>query len=279
MAIIKTLLLQVFMLLAFIGSVQGTTTPPTLSAVVGGTDQTSSYEVKDADCAKTLDLKCKTQTPTEYLAFEKDEVVQGPYVVGDSGSGVIEKKFIAGAVDASAHGVWKCLAATDDQGTGKSAPSAVAITVNCPTCGAATTCTDPLLECVDESGKKCNCRYGKSDDTYNPATPETDKCKICKEAASGDIDDGCKAAKPNCDTAAGSGRGECKASPTSVATSGTTGSGTRQTNPAHQTTGSGTKPTTGVSNATPTTPKPSSAGKVTSTACLVIASVVLALMI
>jgi len=278
MAIIKTLLLQVFMLLAFIGSVQGTTTPPTLSAVVDGTPQASSYEVKDGMCDKTLDLKCTTQTPTEYLAFEKDEVVQGPYVVGPSSTGVIENKFTAGAVDASAHGVWKCLAATDAHGTGKSAPSAVAITVNCPKCGAANPCTDPLLECVDDGGKKCKCRHGKSDASYDPASPDTTKCKICKEAASG-TDDGCESAKPHCDTAADGGRGECKVAPTSVATSGTTGSGTRQTNPAHQTTGSGTKPTTGVSNATPTTPKPSSAGKVTSTACLVIASVVLALMI
>jgi len=244
MAVIKTLLLQVCYLLSLLGAVQAVDKVNTASLAAGASTTKT--------CGKPLTLICTDKgsggssgnVQINNVQFYKDGVaIPGGWADISSNTKDIATMFL----DVSHNGVYTCQGAHDGAGA-KAGDNSTAITVDCKKCGYRTASGNPEVECID---KKVTCKKAAA----AAATDRSCTCIVgpatfanvagCYECTSSNLKL-CEATKQHCTT-----NHKCDTPPTS---------------------GSGTKPTTGAAVT-------SSAGKITSTACLVIASVVVALMI
>jgi len=281
MAIIKTLRLQAFLLLALLGAVQSYGPPPAPTFVASISKATPSHVPKvDGDKCTDHDeifLTCiKSSTPwqTPHLAFKKDDKV-GSWV---DVSSMTSKKNITKTLptDASSYGTYTCLAGLGSTG-GLTTKADDKVSMECTGCASNDVCTGNAA-----FGKSSHCKDGKCACMYGG---DLGSCKVCKE----DTNEGCTDKdKPRCDS--GKSCEECEKD-SNKGCKGTTPICLNEINnmKCWACTQSETarkackKGTYCQKNGSCTADKPSggdksSAGTVTSTACLVIASVVVALM-
>jgi len=284
MAIIKTLLLQdsarlgchgivVWALLFAIGCIHYALAivpqTVTLSLSPTGTAEGSIW-IQDAVEVVMTCGNTDSPAPNQYIFKQDGNVVQ----TGDGAATALTiTKF-----NVSSAGTYLCNARNTD-GNKDSAPTIQ--TLKCITVGN-TGCGDHG-KCVEERSKKfCKCRYNEAAvfasachecnaandgcvDGSNKPRCEAGTCKKCNEAFCKN-----KQSTPVCDTSSGSDDGKCVPKPVTQASPATGSSGGSTNDDGGATDSKGT--TAGKADTT------SSAGTVTSTACLVIASVVVALM-
>jgi len=115
MAIIKTLLLQAFTLLALLGAVLGTQAPqPTFKATQDNLD------VTEVACDKAAKLICTKNTSpgTGWLALVKNRDTSTSLTwVDASGANPIETDYPAAQLDVTKYGNYTCAAAADGGGS------------------------------------------------------------------------------------------------------------------------------------------------------------------
>jgi len=303
MAIIKTLLLQVFVFLAFLGAAQcvDPAEKPTL-AFKPATDY-CGQDVVSIECTAT-GPGTNTQKASHLRIAKDGKVISSGWQVtsNDKVTKVIANS--DGRFDQLDNGDYTCEGAMGDAGQNPSVTNAT-LTVDCPQCGATDDCSGAKKYCKDDdpndrAGRECICKYGGTISTNScnecdatggcnkdGTTPRCDSnsCVAC-DAHTCDAD----GAKPRCDSTTGGAckectpafcttlnkdcdentqstkKGQCVDKTTSPPTQGSGGTTNKaNTGDSNGTTGKGSDTT-------------SSAGTVTSTACLVIASVVVALM-
>jgi len=291
MAIIKTLLLQAFILLALCGAVQSQLAEkPTFKAEIGTVDETGKTV---SECDKAINLTCtksEKSNPTQAMTFTKDtKAIKWVPKTDFLPNGDIKTTLgNANGITAAEYGVYKCKAASTYSVSGgheivmgESDPSEGKVTIDCKKCTDNATCTKNDEHSHCKNGE-CACKYGG----------DYGACKICKEVTN----EGCtEEGKPRCDS--GKSCEQCKLAPSNDGCKGKTAvclvdavaDISLKTYKCYPCTKS-TDPNNGCKDGTYcqkdgscTADKPSggdksSAGIVTSTACLVIASVVVALM-
>jgi len=197
MSITKTLRLQAFLLLAFLGSVQATVpVTPLLTAE----QQNGPVTDISLNCGKGLNFTCipVQRAPLgEFVKFQKDgkdiespdaslstwEAVT-PARTGPQRVGVLSTS----RMDVSYYGAYTCLSATTKEGTIKSLASND-FKITCKGCSTNTSCEahDEHSYCNTETERECACKYNP-EETYGD-------CKACNKATNA----GCtEEGKPRC---------------------------------------------------------------------------------
>jgi len=249
MAIIKTLRRQAFLLLALLGAVQSMDIypKPTFVASFVSPPNTHVPKVEGADCSKEITMTCtKNAHPgmTPHLAFQTD----GADIDSDSWIDVTSEPGITDqlAKDASSYGIHTCV--SGDGGFLVNFPTKAdnKVEMKCTGCSKNDTCTDnPAI------GKYSHCKDGKCACMYGGDLGSCKVCDVSTNKGCGDTPYTVRCDEGTCkECEFGTNKG-CKA-PTPVCL--------REMKKLK------------------CYPKKSSAATVTSTACIVIASIVVALM-
>jgi len=270
MTITKTLRLQAFLLLAFLGAVQAVTQTykpdkPDIEAWQGS--QKLNFP-SDVECTKGLTLKCKADgytaspfhKPATHMKFEKDGNdldAPNPWKEVTKGNGQLnsydtrEKELSKDATTVDQIGEYKCVAARSDQGLNASKPSdGYKIGFKCKGCAKNESCTthDKYSYCKEDT---CACvhfgNYGSCTACHAGTNAGCeDKTPVCN------TDGKCVACSRNNPIMTGCVKGEtCNSDGSCTSDGGDGGDGDGK----------------------------SSAGTVTATASVVIASVLVSLMI